>query len=166
MRLTRAGEYAIRSLRFLASRPETRWFAIQEIAEAEEIPAQFLAKVMQRLAQSGLVQSACGKTGGYRLARPASEVTIADAVVAMEGPISLNTCLLYPRECRFVKECRMHPIWAEAQEAMLAVLKKHCLSEIIEAAPSDMCPSGQGRGGHSKTASDRGRASKKRASKD
>ncbi len=130
MRLTRAGEYAIRSLRFLASRPEARWFAIQEIAEAEDIPPQFLAKVMQRLTQTGLVQSACGKTGGYRLARPASEVALADVILAMEGPISLNACLLYPQECRFSGECRMHPIWAEAQEAMLRVLKKYHLSEI------------------------------------
>lgn len=132
MRLTRAGEYAIRSLRFLASRPEMRWFSIQEIAEAEDIPPQFLAKVMQRLTQTGLVQSACGKTGGYRLARPASEVALADVILAMEGPISLNSCLLYPQECRFSEDCRMHPIWAEAQEAMLGVLKKYHLSEIIQ----------------------------------
>lgn len=134
MRLTRAGEYAIRALRFLASRPEARWFAIQEIAEAEDIPPQFLAKVMQRLTQTGLVQSACGKTGGYRLAKAPSEVALVDVIVAMEGPISLNACLLYPQECRFSGECRMHPIWAEAQEAMLGVLKKYHLSEIVQEA--------------------------------
>ncbi len=145
MRLTRAGEYAIRALRFLASRPEARWFAIQEIAEAEDIPPQFLAKVMQRLTQTGLVQSACGKTGGYRLARPASEVALADVVLAMEGPISLNTCLLYPQECRFSGECRMHPIWAEAQEAMLGVLKRYRLSEIVTPAERPARCRGAGR---------------------
>jgi len=135
MRLTRAGEYAIRALRFLASRRESRWFSIQEIAEAEDIPPQFLAKVMQRLTQVALVQSACGKTGGYRLASPAEQVVLADAIQAMEGPITLNNCLMYPKECRFSDGCRMHPIWAEAQEAMLSVLRKYRLSDIIPQTP-------------------------------
>ncbi len=145
MRLTRAGEYAIRALRFLASRAEARWFSIQEIAEAEEVPSQFLAKVMQRLTQTGLVQSACGKTGGYRLARPPSEVALAEVVLAIEGPISLNNCLLYPQECRFVGECRMHPIWAEAQEAMLGVLKKYRLSDIVQVQEGPSRSRGRGR---------------------
>lgn len=132
MRLTRAGEYALRALRFLGLQPRTHWFSIQEIAEAEDVPPQFLAKVMQRLAQVGIVLSACGKTGGYKLALPAEEIVLADVVVAMEGPISLNNCILYPQECRFSGECKMHPIWAEAQEAMLGVLRKYRLSDILQ----------------------------------
>lgn len=131
MKLTRAGEYAIRAARFLSSQVAERWYSIQEIAEAEDIPPPFLSKVMQRLNQVGLVLSSCGKTGGYRLARPPSEITIAELIEAIEGPISLNTCLLYPKECRFVGECKMHPIWAEAQEAMLQVLRKYTLDALV-----------------------------------
>ncbi|NOZ02814.1 MAG: Rrf2 family transcriptional regulator [Deltaproteobacteria bacterium] len=130
MRLTRAAEYALRAARFLASRREEGWFSIQEIAADEDVPTQFLAKVMQRLTQAGLVQSACGKTGGYRLARPADEMTISDVVTAMEGPLSVNQCLLYPNECRFQKECKMHHVWQEMQDAMTAVMQKYSLADV------------------------------------
>lgn len=151
--MTRAGEYALRSLRFLASQSEGRWFVVQEIAEGEDIPPQFLAKVMQRLTQTGLVHSSSGKTGGYRLARPAGDVSLAEVVVAMEGPLALNACLLYPNECRFSKECRLHSIWGEAQEAMLGVLKKYTLSHVVQKASAKS----QGSAGRGRQRSRRGR---------
>lgn len=136
MRLTRAAEYALRSLRFLSSQEEERWFSIQEIAGAEDVPTQFLAKVMQRLTQAGFVQSACGKTGGYRMAKAPDGVTISDVVLAMEGPLSVNNCLLYPSECRFHKECKMHGVWKEMQDAMVAVMEKYSLADVtMEAHP-------------------------------
>jgi Rrf2 family protein len=131
MRLTRATEYAFRAVRFLASRHEERWFSIQEIAEAEGMPIQFLAKVMQHLTQASLVHSACGKTGGYRLGRAPTEITMSDVFVAMEGPLAVNSCLIYPGECRFEKTCRVHPVWEELQAAMLGVLGKYRLSDIV-----------------------------------
>jgi Rrf2 family protein len=131
MRLTRAAEYAFRSMRYLASRKEERWYSIQEIAEAEEMPIQFLAKVMQHLTQAGLVHSACGKTGGYRLGKPASQIRMADIHIAMEGPLNVNTCLLYPTECRFYKICKTHHIWEELQAAMVSVLEKYTVEDII-----------------------------------
>jgi len=131
MRLTRATEYAYRALRFLAARKEERWFSIQEIAQAEEMPVQFLAKVMQHLTQAGLVHSACGKTGGYRLGRPASQVKMADVFLAMEGPLSVNVCLMYPTECKFVEQCKVHNVWQEMQDAILDVLNRHTLEEIL-----------------------------------
>jgi Rrf2 family protein len=134
MRLTRATEYAFRALRFLASRKEERWFSIQEIAEAEEMPLQFLAKVMQHLTQAGLVHSACGKTGGYRLGRAANQIRMADVLLAMEGPLTINTCLAYPGDCKFSKVCKVHGVWEELQAAMVAVLEKHTIAEVATVA--------------------------------
>jgi len=131
MRLTRATEYAYRALRFLASRKEERWFSIQEIAQAEEMPVQFLAKVMQHLTQAGLVHSACGKTGGYRLGRPAAQIKMVDVFLAMEGPLSVNVCLMYPTECKFVEHCKVHNVWQELQDSVLGVLNRHTLDEIL-----------------------------------
>ena len=131
MRLTRATEYAYRALRFLASRKEERWFSIQEIAQAEEMPVQFLAKVMQHLTQAGLVHSACGKTGGYRLGRPAAQVKMADVFLAMEGPLSVNMCMMYPTDCKFVEHCKVHNVWQELQDAILNVMNRHTLEEIL-----------------------------------
>lgn len=130
MRLTRATEYAFRALRFLASRTEERWFSIQEIGETEQMPVQFLAKVMQHLTQAGMVHSACGKTGGYRLGKPAKDIRLADVLLAMEGPLAINNCLAYPGECHFEKVCRMHVVWEELQDAILGVLNKYDLSMV------------------------------------
>jgi len=131
MRLTRATEYAYRALRYLGKCQEARWYSIQEIAVAEDMPVQFLAKVMQHLTQAGLVQSACGKTGGYRLARPPEEIRMADVFLAMEGPLSVNACLMYPTECRFRQHCKVHHVWEELQEAILGVMGRHTLAEIL-----------------------------------
>ena len=136
MRLTRATEYAFRALRYLTSRTEGRWYSIQEIAEAEDMPIQFLAKVMQHLTQASLVHSACGKTGGYRLGRPPAQVRMADVVLAMEGPLTVNNCLMYPAECRFLKTCRVHGVWEELQKSMIAVLEKYTLVDLTS-APGD-----------------------------
>ena len=130
MRLTRATEYAFRALRFLASRTEERWFSIQEIGETEQMPVQFLAKVMQHLTQAGMVHSACGKTGGYRLGKPPEDIRLADVLLAMEGPLAINNCLAYPGECHFEKVCRMHVVWEELQGAILGVLNKYDLSMV------------------------------------
>lgn len=135
MRLTRATEYAYRAMRYLGTCREDRWYSIQEIAAAEEMPVQFLAKVMQHLTQAGLVLSACGKTGGYRLARPPEEILMADVFLAMEGPLSVNTCLMYPSECKFRQQCKVHGVWEELQQAILGVLGRHTLAEILPDTP-------------------------------
>lgn len=135
MRLTHATEYAFRALRFLGSRPEDRWFSIQEIAETEDMPIQFLAKVMQHLTQAGMVQSACGKTGGYRLGLKPEEISMEQVVVAMEGPIVVNSCLIYPDDCSKVGTCRAHMVWEELQLAILGVLSKRTIADIIPAGP-------------------------------
>jgi len=140
MRLTRATEYAFRSMRYLASQKEERWYSIQEIAEAENMPIQFLAKVMQHLTQAGLVHSACGKTGGYRLGRPAVQLKMADVLLAMEGPLSINTCLMYPTECQFVQTCKIHNVWAELQGAILGVLEKYSIAELATSVTEDDIP--------------------------
>ncbi len=131
MKFTRATEYAFRALRFLASQIEERWFSIQEIAKAEQVPVQFLSKVMQQLSQASIVQSTCGKSGGYRLSKPPDQIRMSDVVLAMEGPVTVNNCLAFPGECSFQNHCKMHPVWVELQEAIDSILSKYDISMIV-----------------------------------
>jgi Rrf2 family protein len=130
--LTKAGEYGIRAMRFLASHKEKNCFSIGEIASAEDIPIQFLAKLMQKLCHAGLVKSLCGKKGGYRIAKDPSKITLKDILFAMEGPVFLNECLAYPKICRFNPECKVHKVWKEAQEAMLGILSRYTLKDVLQ----------------------------------
>ena len=131
MKFTRATEYAFRALRFLASQIEERWFSIQEIAKAEQVPVQFLSKVMQQLSQASIVQSTCGKSGGYRLSKPPDQIRMSDVVLAMEGPVTVNNCLAFPGECSFQNQCKMHPVWVELQEAIDSILSKYDITMIV-----------------------------------
>lgn len=137
MKITRATEYACRALRFLNTRIEDRSYSIQEIAEAEQVPVQFLAKVMQSLTQAGIVRSTCGKCGGYKIRRHASDITLADVFVAVEGPVALNPCLDADTPCSLRPECRVHDVWQELQDTMLAVLNRYTVEDVAPARDQD-----------------------------
>lgn len=136
MKITRATEYACRALRFLNTRDDDRCFSIQEIAEEEHVPVQFLAKVMQSLTQAGIVKSTCGKSGGYKLRRAAENISLAEVFMAVEGPVALNPCLDEDCECSLRCDCRVHDVWQELQDAIVAVLQKYNLEDV---APKHEC---------------------------
>lgn len=134
MKITRATEYACRALRFLNTRHDDRCYSIQEIAEAELVPVQFLAKVMQSLTQAGIVRSICGKNGGYRIRKSPDKITLADIFAAVEGPMTLNPCLDEDTPCELMGVCRFHDVWQELQDTMLGVLRKYTVADV---APAD-----------------------------
>jgi Rrf2 family protein len=109
--ITRQADYAVRSVLDLAMRqPEAAAFS-REIAERQDIPASFLAKILTRLAAHGIVQTQRGINGGVRLARPANLITVLEVVEAIDGPLSLNLCVRAPGLCPRDMDCVVHPIW-------------------------------------------------------
>jgi Rrf2 family protein len=87
MRLTRASQYAIGALVHMACKPDGI-SASHDIARAEGIPERFLLKVLKPLVSARVLYSVKGPHGGYRLAKPAKEITLLDVVEAVDGPIS------------------------------------------------------------------------------
>ncbi len=88
--LTQKGKYAIKALIFLAEKGTL--VRTQEIAEEAQIPKKFLEAILLELKRHRLVESQQGATGGYKLARPSSEINLADLYRIFEGPIALITC--------------------------------------------------------------------------
>ncbi|MDO8737194.1 MAG: Rrf2 family transcriptional regulator [Thermoleophilia bacterium] len=105
MQLTRQGDYAMRAILFLAASPQAR---IQEIARAQFVPKEYLAKIVQKLSQAGIVTTHRGVGGGITLARPPEEITLLDVVEAIEGPVALNSCFIRPGECPRESYCAIH----------------------------------------------------------
>ncbi len=134
LQLTRGGEYAIRAMIYLAGLPAGRVASLHEIGQAQDIPESFLAKILQTLVHAGLAQSHRGARGGFALALPAGEISARDVVEAVDGPIALNSCVLYPEECGRSERCRMHPVWVEAQERMMDVLDRVTLADLAAEA--------------------------------
>ena len=92
MQLTRASEYAIRCVLFLALQPEGSISLLDDISRTQQSPRFLCAKVLQALGRQGIVRSTRGAGGGFSLGKPASEISILDVVECIEGPIILNEC--------------------------------------------------------------------------
>jgi len=123
MQLTRAADYGARvMIHFAGLEPGART-SLPEIARAVQVPEHFLSKVLQMLSKRGLIQSHRGASGGFELAADAASVTLLDVIEAFEGPIQLNVCLGERGSCCRKSWCPAHLVWAEAQEALVGVLR-------------------------------------------
>jgi len=114
----------------LAGMPPGSRASRADLAAAAECPEQFLSKVLQSLTRAGLVISHRGNTGGFELPRIHRGASILEVVEAVEGPIRLNLCLISEHSCTRREWCPAHAVWAEAQQAMAAVLKSATIGEL------------------------------------
>lgn len=130
VRLTRAGEYAIRGMLYLAQQPEEGLTLIADVAKNQGVSPGFLAKIFQELARAELVDSHRGAGGGVSLGKPAGTINLRMIIEAVEGPIALNNCLIGHDGCARTQECALADVWREAQEAMLAKLEQTNLADL------------------------------------
>lgn len=100
-----------------------------ELAIAEQIPVNFVRKILEALAKTGLVKSFRGAGGGFTLGRAPEEITIRQVIEAVEGPLALNQCFT-PTACENLPNCPMSQIWMEAQRAVEDVLGKYSLADV------------------------------------
>jgi Rrf2 family protein len=124
MQITRQADYAIRAVRYLAKQGPNQRSATSTVAQEMKIPPSFLAKIISQLSIAGLLHTSRGARGGVTLARDAKEISLLDVVEAIDGPILLNECVGDPADCEFSDDCLVHPIWVEAQEALVKRLRE------------------------------------------
>lgn len=143
MQLTLTADYAARVMIHLASRPFGDRVSRDILAEAGQVPAHFLSKILQALARSGLIVSRRGAAGGFALARPADQMTLLDVLEAIEGPLALNRCLEPSTPCSRAGWCGAHMMWARAQTALADVLRSATLIELARQShispPLEVC---------------------------
>jgi Rrf2 family protein len=132
MRLTRAGEYAVRCALYLSSSPREEIVSRKAIAEAMDIPDQFLGKIAQQLARSGIVEIVQGARGGFRLLRDPEELTLLEVVEATIGEIFLNDCLMNPGICMRSQACAVNRIWEKARDQLRETLGKATFISLLE----------------------------------
>lgn len=130
MELTRKGEYAIRGIVYLASRPVNQVCLLSEIAAAVDVPQTFLAKIFQQFSKIGLVKSYRGTGGGFLLGRTADKITLLEVVEAVEGPIVPNRCVSGGGECDRATGCNVHPVWLNVQSQVRGILANVSLKEL------------------------------------
>lgn len=104
--IKRDTDYALRALVYLGLRP-ARLVSATDIASGEDIPLDYLQKIMQKFVKSGLVMSRRGAHGGFYLAKDPDQITLLDAVEAIQGKIAMNRCLLGKEGCTRAHQCRL-----------------------------------------------------------
>lgn len=124
MRLSRKSDYALRAVMHFAGLPKGKLASIGEVAKAQKIPREFLAKILKDLTWAELLLSFQGVTGGYRLAKSAKEITFFDVIEAMDGQIYLNLCCEEKHDCSHSKGCPMRDFWLKEQDHYLKALKR------------------------------------------
>jgi Rrf2 family protein len=134
MQLTRAADYAVRVMVHLAELPQGARVSRTDLSAAAECPEQFLSKVLQNLTRAGLVVSHRGNTGGFELEENHRAATLLEVVEAIEGPIRLNLCLTTDHGCSRQGWCPAHPVWVQAQQAMVAVLSSANIADLARSA--------------------------------
>jgi len=134
MQLTRAADYAVRVMIHLASPAADGRVSLPELARAAGAPASFLSKVMQALSRARLISSQRGQTGGFQISSRGRAASMREVIEAIDGSICLNVCLVSDRSCRRSSWCPAHPVWVQAQQAMLDVLGNVTVSELATQA--------------------------------
>ncbi|HWT66084.1 MAG TPA: Rrf2 family transcriptional regulator [Terracidiphilus sp.] len=130
MQLTRAADYGVRVMVYLAGRPEGERTMLPVLAEATDTPMSFLSKVLQALTRAQLISSWRGKAGGFAILPEGRSASMLDVIEAIDGPIFLNICLISGQDCRRMPECPAHPVWARAQRAMFDVLNNATIASM------------------------------------
>jgi Rrf2 family protein len=116
--------------RFIWSRSRIRRGSQGRFWHAVGAPESVVSKVLQQLVQAGLVTSQRGMRGGFQLPRRAADMSLLELVEAMEGPTRLNLCLPQGPNCSRKEWCGAHPVWAEAQAALVNVLGKASIARL------------------------------------
>jgi len=141
LRLSKKADYALMAMKHLALRGDRGSSSAREIAEQYGIPIELMAKVLQRLVQRGLLASHQGTRGGYHLARLPGQISVADVIQAIEGPVTVTACSTDDGSCDQFAKCNVRdPLW-KVRERILTALGDCTIAELaIEAPPATTMP--------------------------
>ncbi len=130
MRVSAKADYAVRAAVELASAGEGPTKG-EKLAEAQDIPLQFLEHILLELKHSGIVRARRGAKGGYWLARPADEVTVAEVVRAVEGPIA-NVQSMPPEAIEYRGSAEhLQEVWIAVRASLRSVLEVVTLADLV-----------------------------------
>jgi len=136
MKLSTRSEYGIRVLVALARAHGDRPSPLAGIARAEKLPHAYLEQLVGDLRRAGLVHATRGQSGGYRLARPADEISLVDAVRALDGPILEMPCGT-PQDaevCSRPQDCSVHEVFERLHASLSDTLSTTTLAQVAAAA--------------------------------
>jgi Rrf2 family protein len=136
LRLSKKTDYALLAMRHLAANSDRGAVSARELAEAYDIPTELLAKVLQKLVRGRLLESHQGIRGGYVLARPAANMSVADVIQAVDGPLTVTACSESDHSCDQYSKCNIRdPLW-RIKDRILGTLAATSVAELVTELPA------------------------------
>lgn len=134
MFITWEADYAVRCVLHL-SQAYGEIVNVNDISDAIGVPKSFLAKIVQKLTRSGIIESVRGARGGFRLISPPSEITLYDVISSIEGAEAFSVCSTGSRPCSRGGTCCVHPVWVRIRADVIATLQEHTFERLLSESP-------------------------------
>lgn len=131
LRFSRITDYGLRAALDVARAADGQLVTRQAIADATGAPASVLAQPLAALVRAGLLSARAGPHGGYRLTRPAGDVSIYEVVLALEGDAHPERCVLHEGVCSRQEPCPFHAVLETAQQRFLDTLRVTTLADLL-----------------------------------
>lgn len=132
MRVSAKSDYALRALIELAARADSGPVSAEELGRAQEIPHNFLQAILADLRRAGIVISQRGQAGGWRMARPAEDVSVADVIRAVDGPL-VSVYGLRPEAVDYNESAQvLQHVWIAARSSLRDVFEKVSIKALAE----------------------------------
>ena len=136
MRLTTKGRFAVTAMVDLAMRGEPGPVTLASISERQKISLSYLEQLFGKLRRHNIVESVRGPGGGYYLARPSSQISIADVIVAVDEPLDATKCGGMAN-CHDERQCVTHDLWTGLNESIYAYLNAVSLKQVVDSQSTD-----------------------------
>lgn len=136
MRISTRGRYGLRALVDLALTSPTAVTTLRSIAENQNISESYLEQVFTSLRKAGLVMAIRGAQGGYKLGRPADQITVAEILKSLEGPLTPVQCVGMDvvQQCDRVDSCFTRPFWEDLNKVINDFLENTTLQDLVDRA--------------------------------
>jgi Rrf2 family protein len=135
LRLSKKADYALMAMKHMAVRGDRGSSSAREIAEQYDIPIELMAKVLQRLVRRGLLISHQGTRGGYQLSRMPAQISVADVIQAIEGPVTVTACSTDEGQCEQFSKCNVRDPLFRVRDRILAALGECTIAELASDPP-------------------------------
>lgn len=136
MILSRTSQYAVQALIYMATQPADTPVLNKDIAAKLNVPAPYLAKILQNLAKGSLLYSFRGRLGGFCLREDGTKMTLMDILLLTEGPAFTQSCLLGLKKCSDESACPVHSRWMPVKEKIIGLLRETTLDKLAKAVQS------------------------------
>ncbi len=130
MKLSKETQYGLTGILYLASQPASSVVSVADVAEATGLSFAFLAKIFNRLSRGGILCAYRGRSRGYALARPASELTIREVVETIESPNVFRHCVFWTDVCSETDPCALHELWLQVRSRVVKLMAETSVADL------------------------------------